>query len=698
MEHSGKLTEMDPMPMWSPAPSDHGAQRSRSPLIPTGDFDGPRTEGMAPDTEHEGYKTERSGSAAPYSHPAYQPMPPPPPQQQMYAPPPTEPMMMTPGPYMQEPEALDIDTLRQSCQYNLRGYLALKQEYRRYGGSASDGRLQSQTDLVLSDLLGLQMEVRNLAREAQNHRWRKWLMGGIFASFVPLVRRIFRRSNDEDSKVASNDTEYAFQRSRSILARIKDSVFGVGRLASIGFFNLDLLLLGPFIPDGACVAFVGSCWAASCDCEPEFHTTQAHGESHLEMVSEGDAVSPSSALTEAVSEETKEQKDGRFRKLYSNPPDFKQLAALDADFSAVVQGRDLDFRDPKAVMQLSKTLLMHDFGLSLDLPDDRLCPPCFPFLMSTDIDDESLRWASKNIEQNHLQNRIKLVKSNPDGPIIPIDSIPATEEVAFVMTNPPFYRSAAEMDERAAEKALPPLTACTGAPVEMVTDGGEVAFVGRILDESLALRGRIQWYTAMLGFLSSVAALVQRLRDNGVGNYAVTEFVQGRKTKRWAVAWSFRAMRPPQAIARGAVAGSLKGYLPAHTEMTVVEFPEFHRVAEFASRLRDAIATLEATHWEWDRQKLKGTLRVADKVWTRAWRRQKQRGMDTSLEGEERPVKEELGFGIYINVNLNGVLVRCRWIEGHDESVFISFTGYLKTTAKSVHSSLDATKKPEKAE
>ncbi|KGQ08428.1 Putative methyltransferase-like protein C27D7.08c [Beauveria bassiana D1-5] len=707
MEHSGKLTEMDPMPMWSPAPSDHGAQRSRSPLIPTGDFDGPRMEGMAPHTEHKGYKTERSGSAAPYSHPEYQPMPPPPPQQQMYAPPPTEPMMMTPGPYMQEPEALDIDTLRQSCQYNLRGYLALKQDYRRYGGNASDGRLQSQTDLVLSDLLGLQMEVRNLAREAQNHRWRKWLMGGIFASFIPLVRRIFRRSNDEDSKVASNDTEYAFQRSRNILARIKDI--------------LD---------------------AAS---EPEFHTTQAHGEFHLEMASEEDAVNPSSAPTEAVSEETQEQKDRRFRKLYSNPPDFKQLAALDADFSAVVQGRDLDFRDPKAVMQLSKTLLKHDFGLSLDLPDDRLCPPIpnrhkyilwlkdlvdfttynapggklvgidigtgasciYPMLgctqrpwcfIAADIDDESLRWASKNIEQNHLQNRIKLVKSNPDGPIIPIDSTPATEEVAFVMTNPPFYRSAAEMDERAAEKALPPLTACTGAPVEMVTDGGEVAFVGRILDESLALRGRIQWYTAMLGFLSSVAALVQRLRDNGVGNYAVTEFVQGRKTKRWAVAWSFRAMRPPQAIARGAVAGSLKGYLPAHTEMTVVEFPEFHRVSEFASRLRDAIAALEAIHWEWDRQKLEGTLRVADKVWTRAWRRQKQRGMDTSLEGEERPVKEELGFGIYINVNLNGVLVRCRWIEGHDESVFISFSGYLKTTAKSVHSSLDETKKPEKTE
>lgn len=40
-----------------------------------------------------------------------------------------------------------------------------------------------------------------------------------------------------------------------------------------------------------------------------------------------------------------------------------------------VKGRDLDFRDPKSVMQLTKTLLKLDFGIKIDLPDDRLCPP-----------------------------------------------------------------------------------------------------------------------------------------------------------------------------------------------------------------------------------------------------------------------------------------------------------------------------------
>jgi 23S rRNA (adenine1618-N6)-methyltransferase len=35
----------------------------------------------------------------------------------------------------------------------------------------------------------------------------------------------------------------------------------------------------------------------------------------------------------------------------------------------------VDFRDPKSVMLLTKTLLKLDFGIKVELPDDRLCPP-----------------------------------------------------------------------------------------------------------------------------------------------------------------------------------------------------------------------------------------------------------------------------------------------------------------------------------
>jgi 23S rRNA (adenine1618-N6)-methyltransferase len=38
----------------------------------------------------------------------------------------------------------------------------------------------------------------------------------------------------------------------------------------------------------------------------------------------------------------------------------------------------LDFSNPDSVKQLTKTLLKKDFGLKIELPDDRLCPPVCP--------------------------------------------------------------------------------------------------------------------------------------------------------------------------------------------------------------------------------------------------------------------------------------------------------------------------------
>ncbi|KAJ5924962.1 hypothetical protein N7454_007601 [Penicillium verhagenii] len=78
----------------------------------------------------------------------------------------------------------------------------------------------------------------------------------------------------------------------------------------------------------------------------------------------------------------------------------------------------------------------------------------------------------------------------------------------------------------------------------MVTSGGEITFVKRMIDESLQLRDRVKWYTSMLGKLSSVTLLVDILMKRENHNYAVTELVQGNKTKRWVLAWSWTDMRP----------------------------------------------------------------------------------------------------------------------------------------------------------
>nr|KAF6457466.1 methyltransferase like 16 [Rousettus aegyptiacus] len=61
------------------------------------------------------------------------------------------------------------------------------------------------------------------------------------------------------------------------------------------------------------------------------------------------------------------------------PPDFAYLASKYPEFKQHVQinlnGRvSLNFKDPEAVRALTCTLLKEDFGLSIDIPLERLIP------------------------------------------------------------------------------------------------------------------------------------------------------------------------------------------------------------------------------------------------------------------------------------------------------------------------------------
>ncbi|KAJ6807637.1 methyltransferase-like protein 16-like protein isoform X1 [Iris pallida] len=189
--------------------------------------------------------------------------------------------------------------------------------------------------------------------------------------------------------------------------------------------------------------------------------------------------------------------------------------------------------------------------------------------VGSDVTAVALEWARKNVESNpHLSELIEirkassslLSKSSPEEsgsedaaelasienpgsleydrkeecyqePPVLINVVRDGEEFDFCMCNPPFFESIEEA-------GLNPRTACGGTTDEMVCPGGELAFVTRIIEDSVTLKHSFRWFTSMVGKKSSLKFLISKLRKFGVSIVKTTEFVQGR-TARWGLAWSF---------------------------------------------------------------------------------------------------------------------------------------------------------------
>ena len=72
----------------------------------------------------------------------------------------------------------ELQGLKTNCQFGLREFLSLQRQ--RKSGEVTmssyelDVRLRDTTYTLLSDLKVLQGEVRGIAKEAENHRWRRW--------------------------------------------------------------------------------------------------------------------------------------------------------------------------------------------------------------------------------------------------------------------------------------------------------------------------------------------------------------------------------------------------------------------------------------------------------------------------------------------------------------------------------------------
>lgn len=294
-------------------------------------------------------------------------------------------------------------------------------------------------------------------------------------------------------------------------------------------------------------------------------------------------------------------------------------------------------------------------------------------MLGTDVDSHSFSFAKRNIADNHFGDRVKLRLNAAEAPLIPKDV-----ELDFVMTNPPFYDSHQEMKESYTNKSAPPSSVCTGSENEMICPGGDLGFVLRILAESLVLREQVQWYTAMLGKMTSLQQFIIKLREHEITNFAVTSLTAGYKTKRWAVAWSFGDLRPRNDVARH---GDLvQGILPQVTAQTI-KVPLMS--AQWAGERADAMLKEIDVRWTWRADISAGVLQSKGNVWSRSARRKREREgnedeaakKDSEVEGRE---DEEKDVALAVMITCRFEEVDVRWLQGRDHVLFQSFCGFLK--------------------
>lgn len=79
----------------------------------------------------------------------------------------------------QSPRPRDIRHARSSAEFNLRELMTLQRRGFRTNEKDMERRLRLQAEAVLSDLRALRREVTIRAKEAEAHRWRKWILGGM---------------------------------------------------------------------------------------------------------------------------------------------------------------------------------------------------------------------------------------------------------------------------------------------------------------------------------------------------------------------------------------------------------------------------------------------------------------------------------------------------------------------------------------
>ncbi|KAJ3641083.1 hypothetical protein Zmor_027604 [Zophobas morio] len=367
------------------------------------------------------------------------------------------------------------------------------------------------------------------------------------------------------------------------------------------------------------------------------------------------------------------------RNIYKQPPNFKQLAIQYPDFrkhaTQDLSGKvTIDFKNVEALRALTCTLLKKDFGLDIQIPLNKLIPTVplrlnyilwiedllsvadrtdnikgidigtgascvYPTIaakknqwtmLATEIDPESIKFATENVKRNSLQNLVTVIQVKDTLLNEAVDQHP--HEYDFCMCNPPFFSTTQELHPffKARKQNRPhPRNAFCASVDEVVAKGGEVDYISRLINESKTLDTQIKIYSSMVGHKSTLPPLKKLLREVEVVSFKQTEFCQGHTT-RWGLAWTFADIdltKIPDSlvVAKHKLPKPLYYEVPKRDEVpyklaTVSErLVEIFRGLQFdyqeikhVSNLVEFVITAFADTWSHQRRKRRERLRVSE--------------------------------------------------------------------------------------
>jgi 23S rRNA (adenine1618-N6)-methyltransferase len=256
----------------------------------------------------------------------------------------------------------------------------------------------------------------------------------------------------------------------------------------------------------------------------------------------------------------------------------------------------IDFANPSAVKLLNKALLLHFYDLVYwDIPEGYLCPPIpgradyvlhvgdllardhdrkvpqgaeirvldvgtganmiYPILgtslfgwnfVGTEIEFQALSNAAEIIAANkRLVDKVAL-RYQADPLAIFQTVIEEGDYFELSICNPPFHESAEVALQGSQRKVTNLNKKAPGEPVlnfggqatELWTAGGEIGFIGRMIQESVTFQKQVGWFTVLVSKSTHFSYFQSQLEKVGVKSHRVIDMGQGNKRSR-ILAWSF---------------------------------------------------------------------------------------------------------------------------------------------------------------